>query len=507
MKSTLNLKETLKKIPKKKAITGYILLVIVIIIGLTYYFTSTKDSTDKHNHSDHQVVKNGKHIHSSEKTNQEEKSIYICPMHPTVKSDKPGTCPICNMNLVKRKIKKTPSEHSDHKAPENEESIYICPMHPTVKSDKPGTCPICNMKLVKRKIKKDHSQHSTNNKEEKINKNIISVSMSPLDVVMANVKTEHPQVKSVSKETEAFGVITYDTNKLSKVPTWIGGRLDNLYVKAIGDVINKGEIIAKIYSPELISTQKEYLLSLQNLKEMKNSQLSELVSSYTETIKAAKQRLKYFGLTEDQIASIKSLEDIKDNIPIYSKYSGTVIDINALEGNYLKEGEIIFTLADYSTVWLEAQVDETDISDIKLYQPVKVTVDSYPNKTFTGKIDYIYPFMDSSTRTVKARIILQNHNKIFKPDMYAKVLIKSQPQKLVTIPKSAVFYTGKKVYVWQEDKPGLFKMQHIKIGKSYDNVIEVYEGLKPTDKVAVSGGFLIDSEAQLSSGLSGGHNH
>lgn len=460
MKFTGNLKETFNKTPKKKLIAGYTIAVIIIILGMTYYFTYLNKPDAKHNHPNHQILKSEEHMHNGITDNSKE------------------------------------------------DFFYTCPMHPTVRSDKPGNCPICNMKLVKRMIKKDNSEHSgSNKKEEKMEKEIMTVSLSPLEEVMANVKTEHPQVKLVSKEVEAFGVMTYDTNKLSKVPTWIGGRLDKLYIKAVGDVIHKGEIIARIYSPELISSQKEYLLSVQNFQEMKKSQLPEIVESYTETIRAAQQRLKYFGLTEDQILSIKTLDDIKDNIPIYSKYSGTVIDINTSEGNYVKEGETLFTLADFSAVWLEAQVDEADISDVKLNQSVKIIVDSYPNKTFTGRVDYIYPFMDSTTRTLKVRIILQNQNMMFKPDMYAKVLIKSHPEKLVTIPASAVFYTGKNTYVWEEDKPGLFKMKHIKTGKSYENLIEVYEGLKPSDKVAVSGGFLIDSEAQLNSGLSGGHNH
>lgn len=461
MKFSDNLKEKIKKIPVKIAVPVYIIMVIVLIVGYAFFPTISKTHVDKHNNNKHQIIKKKQHLHNNKKESSNTEYYYTCPMHPTVKSDQQGVCPICNMNLVKRKIKKAPVDHSEHK---------------------------------------------TNNKD-KSTKNIMSVDLLPTKQIMANVKTASPQLKSVSKEIEAFGIITYDTNKLSKVPVWIGGRLDKLYVKAIGDRIYKGEMIAKIYSPDLIATQKEYLYSLQNLKGIKNSKLSELVSSYKETIRAAQQRLKYFGLTEDQILSIKSLDDVKDNIPIYSKYSGTVIHINALEGNYLKEGDILFTLADFSTVWMEAEVDETDISDIKVNQTIEIIVDSYPNKTFKGKIDYIYPFMDSATRTVKVRITLRNHNLMFKPDMYAKVLIRTKPQKLVTIPKSAVFYTGKKVYVWKESKPGLFIMQLIKIGESYDKVFEVYEGLKPSDKIAISGGFLIDSEAQLNSGMSGGHNH
>ncbi|MEW5821143.1 MAG: efflux RND transporter periplasmic adaptor subunit [Cyanobacteriota bacterium] len=439
----------------KKALSVYIIAIIAIFIGLIYFYNISINPVDNH--------------------------------------------------LVEHN--KNDSLHSTHKIIGSEEFIYICPMHPGVKSEKPGVCPVCNMKLVKKKLLKVHSEHSENTKQEKTDSEIMSISLSPNDKLMANVKTAHPVIKSVNKEIEAFGVITYDTNKLSKVPTWIGGRLDQLYIKAVGDVINKGEIIATIYSPELISAEKEYLYSLQNLQEIENSQLSELVSSYTETIKAAQQRLKYFGLSEQQILSIKSLDDIKDSIPVYSKYSGTVIDIHVLEGNYLKEGEILFTLADFSTVWVEAQVEETNLSEVKLNQSVEIIIDSYPDKLFTGKIDYIYPFMDSDTRTIKIRALLKNPDLMFKPDMYAKVLIKSNPKTLLTIPKSAVFQTGKKAYVWKEDKPGLFQMQQIKIGKSFDSVFEVYEGLQPDDKVAISGGFLIDSEAQLNKGLSGGHNH
>lgn len=390
------------------------------------------------------------------------------------------------------------------------EYYYTCPMHPTVKSDKPGNCPICNMKLVKKIIAKplaEHLEHSTNTKKEVIDNKTMSVSLSDSELVMANVKTALPIVKSMSKQVEAFGIITYDTNNLSKLPAWIGGRLDKLYVKSIGDVIHKNQMIAKIYSPELISTQKEYLYALQNLKQMNSSQLPELISTYKDTIRAAQQRLKYFGMTEDQILSIKSLDDIKDNIPIYSKYSGTVIEVNVFEGNYVKEGEVLFTLADFSTLWVEAQLNEMEISSIKLNQPVEIYIDSYPDRVLNGRVNYIYPFMENETRSLKVRISLSNYNLKLKPDMYVRVIIKTKPDRQLTIPKSAVFYTGKKVYVWVEKEQGLFEMRHILLGKTYDDAFEVLSGLSPQDKVAISGGFLIDSEAQLSSGMSGGHQH
>lgn len=441
-------KENLNKIPVKIIISGYILVVIISIVSYAYFSSINKEDPNKHHHK----------IQTIESHNQQE-------------------------------------------------YFYTCPMHPTVKSDKPGVCPICNMKLVKKKITKDHSKHLKSDKEKKMNKTGMTVNISPTEQVMANIKTALPTLKTVHKEIEAFGIITYDTNKLSKLPTWIGGRLDRLYIKSIGDVIHKNEIIAKIYSPELIATQKEYLYSLQNLKEIRDSNLPELLSSYKETIRAAQQRLKYFGLTDDQILSIKSLNDIKDNIPIYSKYSGTVIDINVFEGNYVKEGEILFTLADYSTVWCEAQLNETEISDIKLNQAVDIYLDSFPGKVIKGRINFIYPFMEGETRSGKIRIKLSNYNFKLMPDMYARIVIKSIPKKLITIPKSAVLNTGKNAYVWVEKDQGSFEMTHLKLGGSYDNVFEVLEGLKPEDKVAISGGFLLDSEAQLSSGMSGGHKH
>jgi len=240
---------------------------------------------------------------------------------------------------------------------------------------------------------------------------------------------------------------------------------------------------------------------------MNNSEYDVLVNSYKKTLEAAKNRLKHFGLSDKQIVSLTDFEDINNTIPIYSKYSGTVIKQHIYEGDYVKEGERLYTLADFSHLWLEAEVSETDIAKLKVHQEVEIHIDSYPGSTFKGHISYIYPFMDNETRTVKVRVILKNFQGQFKPDMYARTVIKTFPERHLTIPVTAIFYTGKNSYVWLEKQPGIFVMRHINTGRKYDDVIEVIDGLDRYDNIAVTGGFLIDSEAQLTTGMSGGHQH
>jgi Cu(I)/Ag(I) efflux system membrane fusion protein len=403
-------------------------------------------------------------------------------------------------------------------APQKEESFYYtCPMHPTVKTSKPGNCPICNMKLVKKEIQTlpkitDHQEHEnksvTRELEKQVPQEVEMVSISPREVILANVKTTQVKVIPINKKIEAFGYITYNTNNLTSVPAWIEGRLDKLYVKAIGDHIRKGDIIAEIYSPELISTQKEYIYAMKNLTDLKDDAYPELVNSYEKTVEAAKKRLKYWGVTEEQILTLNSFEQVQDTIPVYSKYNGTIIKIKVSEGDYVKTGEILFDLADFSTVWLEAEVDESQISDVALNQEVKINIESYPQKTLTGRISYIYPFMDKDTRTARIRVVLPNYSYKLKPDMYARAIIKMPARKILAVPRSAVLYTGKNAYVWVEINSGMYHIRNIQVGEPYDEYFAIESGLKLGEKIVVSGGFLLDSEARLSSGSkTGGHQH
>jgi Cu(I)/Ag(I) efflux system membrane fusion protein len=223
-------------------------------------------------------------------------------------------------------------------------------------------------------------------------------------------------------------------------------------------------------------------------------------------VQSAKQRLMLFGVKESQIAELEKAGKPNIKLPIYTPLSGVVIEKMMQEGQYVNTGDVLFNIADLSQVWVEVEVYENEFQSIHIGQQVEIRSQSFPGKPFTGRIAYIYPFLDPKTRTVKARVEMANPGMRLKPDMFVNAVIKVPLGTAIVVPVTALIDTGKRKVVWVETQTGMFEPRDVQTGQQTDDQVQILAGLKPGDKVAVSGGYLIDSESQLKGGAGQDHS-
>ncbi len=379
--------------------------------------------------------------------------------------------------------------------------LYTCSMHPFIIKDKPGTCPICGMELIK-KIEGAAGGEMTA-EQRKQAEMLGHVSLSPTQRVMANVATVEAKQQILNKEINAVGIVQYDQSRQGKVTAWIAGRIDKLHVNTVGSFVAKDRPVAEVYSPDLVSTQQEYLLALKSRDQLKDSPIASIAQNGDGLVASAKQRLMLFGVKESQLTELEKAGKPNIRLPIYTPLSGVVIEKMVQQGQYVNTGDILFNIADLSTVWVEVEVYENEFPNIHIGQQVEIRSQSFPGRPFTGRIVFIYPFLDPKTRTVRARVEMPNPGMKLKPDMFVNAIIRVPLGSAVVVPITAVMDTGKRQVVWVEMSPGMFEPRDVRVGQQTDDKVQILSGLKPGDKVAVSGGYLIDSESQLKGG--GGH--
>lgn len=385
-------------------------------------------------------------------------------------------------------------------------TLYTCSMHPFIIKDKPGTCPICGMELIK-KIDNAPADGTPQTPEQKQQADMLGhVSLSPTQRVMANVATVAAKQSTLNKEINAVGIVQYDQSRQAKVTAWISGRIDKLYVTSVGAYVSKNKPVADVYSPDLLATQQEYLLAIKSREQLKNSPIPSISQNGDGLVASSKQRLMLFGVKESQIAELEKAGKPNIRLPIYTPQSGVVIEKMVQQGQYVNTGDPLFNIADLSTVWVEIEVYENEFPNIHIGQSVEVRSQSFPGKPFTGRISFIYPFLDPKTRTVKARVEMPNPGMKLKPDMFVNAIIKVPLGSAIVVPVTAVIDTGKRQVVWVETSPGMFEPRDVQLGQQTDDKVQILSGINPGDKVAVSGSYLIDSESQLKGGGSVDHS-
>ncbi|GAN31787.1 Cu(I)/Ag(I) efflux system membrane protein [Candidatus Brocadia sinica JPN1] len=294
-------------------------------------------------------------------------------------------------------------------------------MHPSVKMDKPGKCPICAMELV------PVYEKGLDVEEEGA---LATIELSERARKLAQVRTDAVGFRSLTKDIYTVGIIEYDERLKAFVSAWIPGRIDKLFVDFTGTEVVKGESMVWIYSPELVSTQEEYLLALETYEKVKESPFDEVIHGAKSLVDASERRLLWWGVTEKQIEELTKDKKVKQHTIIYAPISGIVIEKKALEGQYVMQGEMIYTVADLSNVWMMANIYEYEMAWIKVGQEVEVTTPTYPGEAFIGRIAFIEPFLDDKTRSVKIRCDIPNQQLKLKPSMYVNARIRIPVEEL-----------------------------------------------------------------------------
>jgi Cu(I)/Ag(I) efflux system membrane fusion protein len=374
--------------------------------------------------------------------------------------------------------------------------LYTCTMHPYIIRDQPGTCPICGMELVK-KIATNPDAIASTMKDAIPAATSASVALSPAQLVTANVATMEVKPEPLAKEVATVGIVQYDQSRQAKVTAWIAGRIERLNVNAVGASVSRERPIAEVYSPELVATQQEYLMALKSREQLRNSTITSVAETGETVVTSAKQRLRLYGLKESQIAGLEKNGKPATKVSIYSPFSGVVIEKMVQQGQYVNTGDVLFNIADLSSVWVELEVYENQFRNIRSGQTVEIRSQSLPGTSLTGHVAIVYPFLDPKTRTVKVRVQMPNPGMKLKPEMFVNALIRIPLTEGIAVPVTAVMDSGKRQVVWVEREPGKFESRNVVVGERIGDRIQILSGLTQGDKVVISGGYLIDSESQL----------
>lgn len=335
----------------------------------------------------------------------------------------------------------------------------------------------------------------------------------PLDKQqLMGVKTTEVSLMPLRKTIRTVGRVEYDERKLATVNTKVEGWIEKLYIDYTGRYVKKGEALAEVYSPELIATQQEFLNVLKWSRqsgEIKSEQIGKMLSKDAGSIvEAARQRLRLWDISDEQIRKIEESGKPIRTLTVYSPVNGYVIQKMALQGMRVMPGEKLFDVADLSTVWIISDIYEYELSLVKTGETARIGLSYFPGREFSSKIDYVYPSLSGETRTAKVRFSIPNPGGQLKPQMFTNVEVKIDLGRKLAIPDDAVLDTGTRQIVYVDKGDGYFEPREVMLGVRAEGFREVLMGLKAGEKVASAATFLIDSESQLK-GVTplGGHKH
>jgi len=303
----------------------------------------------------------------------------------------------------------------------------------------------------------------------------------------------------LAQEVRAVGTVEYDERKLTKVNLRVSGWIEQVFVNAIGQSVRAGQPLLTLYSPDLLATQDEYLLAVKAQAQLEGSPVAEARQQAAALVSSARERLRLWNLTDEQIAVIERRGKAERVLAVYAPSSGIVLKRQALPGNYVEPGTTLYELADLSTVWINGDIYESEIPSVKLNQPAKVTFEAYPSETFRGKVAYIYPYLNEATRTVRVRMEFPNLHLKLKPGMYGNVVLGVDAGRRLVVPKEAVLDSGLRQLVFLDLGQGVYQPYPVKLGRRSQEYVEVLEGVKEGDRVVTSANFLLDAESKLAS--------
>lgn len=397
-----------------------------------------------------------------------------------------------------------------HGIHQSQHEVYVCPMHPTYTSDRPGDCPICGMRLVKReqgnkkivhRMAKDMKMPMEIREEKEKRTEEFKLEIDPAKQQYLGIKTTKVKLRDVQKEIKALGTVMPDETKLAHIHTKFSGYVHKVFADYEGKFIKKGEPLFTVYSPELVSTQEEYLLALEAEEKLKGSKFPEIFKSQESLLEAARRRLELWDITPEQIDNLKKTRQVTKELTIFSHVSGFITKKEVFEGTEIAPHETLYDIADLSKVWVLLEVYENDLSFIKVGQTATINF-TYENlKPYTGKITYLYPTIDPMTRTAKVRIEVNNSGFKLKPDMYVSATIQSDIGKNLVVPQSAVIESGNRQIIFVKEDKGYFIPKEVKLGAEVNDERVVYSGINEQDEVVTDGNFLLDSESNLETAL------
>lgn len=370
-------------------------------------------------------------------------------------------------------------DHEGHNH-SSEAEVWTCSMHPQIRQSEPGSCPICSMDLIPAETSVDGLSED-------------QFKMTENAMALANVQTTvvGNAMGSTENKVSLSGKIAVNEEANAIQASYFDGRIERLNVNYEGQEVRKGQLLATIYSPELVAAQQE-LLTAASLKE-----------TQSELYNAVRNKLKLWKLSEKQINAIETSGKVTENFPVYATVSGTVMEVMRAEGDYIKKGQPIAKVSNLNTVWAAFDAYESQLSQFKKGQQIIITTNAYPNKTFEGTISFIDPILNNATRTVMVRATLNNRENLFKPGMFVTAQLEkganTTADENLYVPSSAVLWTGERsvIYVKAKADGPVFEMREVMVGAKNGELVEVTFGLDAGEEIVTNGAFTVDAAAQL----------
>ena len=370
----------------------------------------------------------------------------------------------------------SPEEHVHEDDGPDAVAHYTCPMHPSVQASEAGSCPICGMDLVPVT-------------RGELDSNQLRVDAMRTQVI--GVRSEAAEIRSLSHELRATGEVVVDENRVRGVSLRAAGWIEKLYVEEVGQEVRRGQPLMQVYSPEIFAASEE-VLAAQNATGPARERL----------LSAAKKRLALLGVSEGQRSALLERGETKQRIGIASPVSGYVLERNVVEGDRIEPGTSMFKIADLSQLWIEARIYEGDAPWIHEGVPVHVELSHRPDLSFDAQVAYVYPQIDRETRTLRARIVVENPKLELRPGMFAELRFRADMGEALTIPREAVIYTGPRRIVFVDLGEGRLEPREVTLGPSSGDYVAVRSGLEAGEQVVSSGNFLIAAESRIRSAAS-----
>lgn len=413
------------------------------------------------------------HHHQLVKMTDEQGKVYwTCPMHPQVHQDHPGNCPICGMKLVKRE---EGASEANTATGDSKVLYWYDPMKPEVHFDKPGKSPFMDMELVPKHASEGGDAGGI-------------VEIDPRMVQNLGIRTAKVERGTFSQRVDAVGSVDVDERRVVAIESRASGWVEDLQVRAVGEPVKRGQRVAGVYSPDLFAAQQELALAARSKDEA--------------LISATRQRVMLFGISPAQIESVLRSGKPERQAAVVAPTDGVVTELNVRQGQQVMPGTPLMRVADLSQIWVTVEIPELQGGWIAQGRSAEARLSAIPGKVFEGKVEYVYPNLETQTRTLRARISIPNPEGALKPGMFAEVALFGGPRdNTLLVPTEAVIRTGERDVVILAEGDGKFRPAMVKIGDDRQGQTEILEGLDEGETIVVSGQFLIDSEANLRGAL------
>ncbi|MCM2335022.1 MAG: efflux RND transporter periplasmic adaptor subunit [Anaeromyxobacteraceae bacterium] len=452
---------------------------------------------------------------------------YQCPMHPTIVQDHPGDCPICGMKLVSMAA-------PGGAAPAAAQPHYQCPMHPSAQGDHPGDCHICGMKLEKltesgefelqpgdRKIvfyrsPMDPTQTSHEPRKDEMGmdylpvyldelqgappvQGLVTVKIDPARQQLIGLVTAPATTGQISATLRTTGRVAVDETRVHRVNVKYGGYVERVQADFVGQRVARGQPLFTIYSPELLTAQEELLLALRTQRGL--SAAPGLGEGAAGLVAAARRKLELWDVPPATVARLEQTGQAERTLTVFSPATGVVIRKDVVPGQRLEAGAMPYEVWDLSTIWVLADVYETELRHVKVGAPATLTLKAFPGLEHRGRVAFVDPVLDPKTRTVKVRLAFENASGALKPEMFGEVVLGTPPRKALRIPADALIDSGTRSVVFVALGDGKFQPRVVRPGASDGDQVEIIDGLGEGELVVTRANFLVDSESRLKASL------